>query len=208
VPVADSRQVSTGGSKPSTDWRVAGLNESSFGGWQLAGSPKIGTADGVLTLEGSGQRAGIVSLRSDFSKYDLHLEIAGTANVRAWVGIRVASASGTWTGYTSYIDGHDGVVAAGHAGRNFDTATKAENEHEHEGGMGKAQIPAGEFFSLDFSIKNNDSLWTQVNGKTTSGVSRRVPAAGQVALFVSAGTLSIRKIEVRRRDAEPPKNSP
>jgi len=47
-----------------------------------------------------------------------------------------------------------------------------------------------------------------VNGKTTSGVSRHVPEAGQIALFVSSGTLSIRKIGVRRRDGEPLKNSP
>jgi len=156
VPAADSRQESAGPSKPGPDWRIAGFDESSFGGWQFVGSPKNGAADGVLTLEGSGERAGIVSLRNDFSKYDLHLELAGSANVRAWVGVRVAAENGTWTGYTSYIDGHDGVVAAGHGGRNFVTATKAEDEREHEGGMGRAQIPWG-----------NSSRSISVSGTTT-----------------------------------------
>jgi serine/threonine protein kinase len=187
-------------------WQAPGLNDASFGKWMPIGAVKLESRGGAVEISSRGGRAGIASGIGDFSRYNLHVELAGSSDIDAWVGVRVELNNGAWTGYTSHISGHDGLVAAGHGGRNFATATKMENPGEHEGGMGKVDTPADEFFSLDFNINDRGAMWTQVNGRTTSGVSRSVPNQGKVALFVGAGVLRVRKIEIRDRTAPPAGN--
>jgi serine/threonine protein kinase/type 1 glutamine amidotransferase len=181
----------------SPNWRVPGLNDARFGGmWIPVGDPKLTAQDGILNIASNRGRSGIISWTTDFSKFDLHVELAGSGDVEAWVGVRVAL-QGEYHGYTSYVHGRGGDVVAGHAGRDF--AGPASVTQEREGGMGGVGVPVQEFFSLDFEIRDDDSLWTKVNGASSSGVGRSVPPQGAVALFVSAGTLRVRKIEIRDR---------
>ena len=133
--------------KPDANWRVPGLNERSFGHWNPIGEIKIEDHDGIVTLSSRGGRAGIASSLNDFSKYNLHIELAGSPDIEAWVGVRVEVGNGEWTGYTSHISGRDGFVSAGHGGRNFATASKAENPREYEGGLGKVETPAEQLVS-------------------------------------------------------------
>jgi hypothetical protein len=57
-------------------------------------------------------------------------------------------------------------------------------------------VPAETFFNLEFTVRSDGSLWTKVNGRTiTSGFMHAGPT-GQIGLFVSQGTLKVRKIEV------------
>ena len=131
---------------PPANWRIPGLNEADFGGWSAFGPAQLETRDGILTLTSQGGWVGILSGKGDFSRQDLHVELAGSPDVQAWIGFRIIGGKSDWGGYTSYVNGHEGQVATGHAGRNF-AATSEAGAPKHEEGLGRVDIPAGEFFS-------------------------------------------------------------
>ncbi len=180
---------------PDAAWGIPALNTDMFGGWESVGDPRIETTNGILAVTAVKSRAGIVSTKSDLTTHTVQIELAGSPDLIAWFAPRVSQEGDEWLGYTSYLRGENGMIFAGHAGRNF-TAVDLPNP-DYEGGKGRVRIPAGDFFTLESTLGDNGALGTAVNGKFTSGVVRSVPREGRVGVFIERGTLRIRRIELR-----------
>jgi serine/threonine protein kinase len=177
-------------------WLASPQHMREFGGWTVVGNARLSMDNGALTIESNGGRAGIVSVLGDFTKHVIQCEVAASSDVSAWVGVKVAEKAGKWNGYTSNIIGKDNMVLAGSGGCQF-----APNpDGDHEGGMGKARMQPGQYFTLTHEINKEGALWTKVDGKTTSGVVRGVPTQGHIGLFVSAGKLTVKAMTIIGRE--------
>jgi hypothetical protein len=182
LPATNSKAIS---------WIIPGLKEADFGGWSAFGDVPPEVEDGVLLLSGRGGWSGVVCGDATLTDYKLRLELAGSPGLRAYIVNRMVRRGDDIRGFTGSIVERDGQIFAGHTGQDM---------VKHEGGMGLAQMAPGEFCTVELAVRN-DTLWTTVNGRKTSGVRRRVPARGQVALMVANGTLKVKRMEIVRLDA-------
>ena len=197
-----ARSTKSAANAPGVDWHVPGLNEKNFGGWSAFGGAGIESRDGVVTLTGTGGSSGIASGRSDITGDDLHVEIAGSPDVVAWIGVRMNGGDRRWTGITSYVNGYQEQVYEGHAGLNFASEDyQGWWKSSFESGTGRLHMPVNEFFSLDFSVSGSNELTTRVNDRPTSVLTNIASEGkGQVVIFVKKGALRLRKIELRKHE--------
>lgn len=150
---------------------------------------------GRFSLTANGDTVGVILNGADSRGYKLRIEVSGSADVRAWVGVRLASNDGQWTGQTCRIEAVNNQVISGHIGPAFGT---------WQNGIPNAENAAepGEFFTMEFDVSVDDRnpmrdcIWTRVNGKVSSGVVRDTPHPGTIGFFVASGTLVVRKAEI------------
>ncbi len=137
--------------------QLPSLHGADFGGWNLTGGAHQEVKDGDLVLISSGPRSGLVSNRDNFKNFTLRVELAGTSDVVAWVGLRVNQGHDDWKGYTNAIRGHDGVVSVRHASADFIPSDGDDNPAAPGAGAEGADVPAGTLFNLELTVRSDGS---------------------------------------------------
>jgi hypothetical protein len=163
------------------------LDQPVVGGWNPMGDARIEINSGLVAITGNGPTSGIVSTNEFPPNKVLTVNLCGSENVKATIGIRVHLGKNRRLGYTSAISGDGEKVTVGKIG--------VEGQ-PGEVGVRYSHRKPNEFFELRFGFDQFEAATVTVDGQHSVGMGPIDQTPAKIGIFVTGGTLVVKSIEI------------